>query len=186
MRELVNKMRVSTGGFFYKLLGVIRFLLIYLFYISKKIAPIGIIGRGNLLYFKGDIRIGRRLITGKNVDLISEGILDIGENVSIGDYSRVVSKDRIKIGSNVMLARFVSILDHDHDYTVINKEIKFDGYTTNSIEIGDNVWIGDKVTILKGIKIGSNVIIAANSVVTKSIPDNCIVAGIPAVIKRSI
>ncbi|MCS6095023.1 acyltransferase [Shewanella baltica] len=179
-------MRLSNGGFIYKSFGVARFFLIYLYYITKNISWLGLIGKGNLIAFNGNVFIGKKLITGKNVDIISDGELYIGRNVSIGDYSRIVSKFSIKIGSNVMLARFVSILDHDHGYTLEDSNMKFDGYTTDSIEIGDNVWIGDKVTILKGVKIGSNVIVAANSVVTKSIPSNCIVAGTPAVIKRVI
>lgn len=49
------------------------------------------------------------------------------------------------------------------------------------VMIGNDVWIGGNVTILPGVTIGNNVIIAAGAVVTKDIPDNCIVGGIPAV-----
>ena len=62
-------------------------------------------------------------------------------------------------------------------------------YTTQSkgeVEIGNNVWIGDKATILAGVVIGDNVIVAANSVVTKSVPSNTIVAGSPAKIIKQL
>lgn len=55
-----------------------------------------------------------------------------------------------------------------------------------AIVIGNNVWLGDKVTVLSGVRIGNNVTVAANSVVTKDVPDNCIVAGIPARIIKVI
>ena len=51
--------------------------------------------------------------------------------------------------------------------------------------IGDNVWIGDKVTILSGVRIGNGVVVAANSVVTKDVPEYCVVAGNPARVIRS-
>ena len=51
---------------------------------------------------------------------------------------------------------------------------------TSSIEIGNNVWIGAKVTVTKGVKIGNNSVIGANSVVTKNVPANTIVGGIPS------
>lgn len=54
-----------------------------------------------------------------------------------------------------------------------------------SVVIGNNVWIGDKVTILAGVRIGDGVIVAANSVVTKDIPDYCVVGGNPARILKS-
>jgi acetyltransferase-like isoleucine patch superfamily enzyme len=59
-------------------------------------------------------------------------------------------------------------------------------YTKGPVEIGNNVWIGDKATILPGVTIGDNCIVAANAVVTKSIPENSIVAGNPAKVIKTI
>ena len=53
-------------------------------------------------------------------------------------------------------------------------------YIVGGGKIGRNVWIGDKATILPDVSIGNNCIIGANSVVTKSFPDNCVIAGNPA------
>ena len=55
---------------------------------------------------------------------------------------------------------------------------------TSEIVIGDNVWIGARATILKGVTIGDGAVIASNSVVTKDVPAKCLVGGNPAVIKK--
>ena len=52
--------------------------------------------------------------------------------------------------------------------------------------IGDDVWIGGNCTILPGVTIGSNVIVAAGAVVTKDVPDNCVVAGVPARVVKAL
>ena len=59
-------------------------------------------------------------------------------------------------------------------------------YNTKPVVIGSNVWISDKVTITKGVKICDNVVIGANSVVTKDIPSNSLAVGVPAKVIRVI
>nr|WP_324248840.1 DapH/DapD/GlmU-related protein [Streptococcus macedonicus] len=54
------------------------------------------------------------------------------------------------------------------------------------VTIGNDVWIGGNVTILPGVTIGNNVVVAAGAVVTKDIPDNCVVAGVPAKMIKTI
>ncbi len=125
------------------------------------------------------VKIGIRAICANQSKIIVYGELLIGKNFSLNNYSRVVAMERITIGNNVTIAQFVSILDHDHGYEFENDNMKLKGYITMPIEIGNNVWIGDKVTILKGVKIGNNVIIGANSLVNKNIDSNCIAAGVP-------
>ena len=62
--------------------------------------------------------------------------------------------------------------------------LKREIFSKGPIRIGDNVWIGDEVTILSGVNIGNNSVIAANSVVTKDVPDDCYALGTPAEIKK--
>lgn len=90
--------------------------------------------------------------------------------------------ERIEIGENVAISHDVTIMDSDAH------EGLWDGYEkTKPIKIGNHVWIGTRVTILKGVTIGDNAIIAAGSVVTKDVPNNTVVAGVPAkVIKTDI
>ena len=81
----------------------------------------------------------------------------------------------ITIGDNVTLAPRVHILAHDGSTS------KHLGYTkVGLVDIGDNTFIGAETTILPNVKIGKNVIIGANSLVSKDIPDNCVYAGNPA------
>jgi len=88
----------------------------------------------------------------------------------------------IFIGENVAISHDVTIMDSDAH------EIISAGYhKTLSVHIGSNVWIGTRVTILKGVTIGDGAVIAAGSVVSKDVPENCLVAGIPAkVVKKNI
>jgi acetyltransferase-like isoleucine patch superfamily enzyme len=130
--------------------------------------------------------IGKRAIIMKYCKIISKGEIKIGSNFCMNKYSRIVSHHQIIIGNNVTIAQFVSILDHDHNYYIQDNQLKLDGYKTASVNIGNNVWIADKVTICKGVTIGDNVIIAANSVINKNVPSNSIYGGVPAKLLKKI
>jgi acetyltransferase-like isoleucine patch superfamily enzyme len=114
----------------------------------------------------------------------------IGDNCIIGEYCHITAVNRIKIGNGLLTGRFVYIGDNAHgglsweeaSIPPVSRKLNSKG----EIIIGSNVWIGDKVTILGGVKIGDNVIIGANSVVTKDIPSNTMVAGVPARIIKSL
>lgn len=139
-----------------------------------------------IIHSKAKITLGKKVILNSNAIIESYKQINIGNNFYLNKYSRIVSKESIIIGDNVTIAQFVSILDHDHDYYLINNTLKLSDYKTSPVVIGNNVWISDKVTICKGVTIGDNVIIGANSVVTKDIPSNCIVAGVPAHVIKNI
>ena len=162
------------------------FLRAYIFkslnLINFKFSKFVIIGNKSGFYSKnsGKIHVGEKSFFFDNVEVQSRGLLKIGNNVHVNNYSRIVALEKITIGNNVTIAQFVSILDHDHKFEVINDQLVLDGYKTSPINIGNNVWISDKVTILKGVCIGDNVVIAANSVVNKNIPSNSIFGGVPA------
>lgn len=110
--------------------------------------------------------------------------IKIGNNVSMGDFCHIGAIDQVTIGDDVLFGSFVYITDHNHGGTDIAelgisprlRQLQSKG----PVKIGNNVWIGDKVTILPGVTIGNNAIIAANAVVTKSVAENSVVGGIPA------
>lgn len=108
----------------------------------------------------------------------------IGEKCKIGAYNHISSTNRIVIGDGFLSGKWVTILDNNHGDSSIEqlKMSPSDRPMTSkgSVIIGKNVWVGDKSTILPGVTIGEGTVIAANSVVTKSIPPYSIVAGIPA------
>lgn len=114
----------------------------------------------------------------------------IGKECNFGDYLHLTCINKITIGDNVLTGRWVTISDNGHGETDFESlqvpPIKRQLSCKGSIEIGKNVWIGDKVTVLSGVKIGDGAVIAANAVVTKNVPSYTIMAGNPAkIIKRN-
>lgn len=93
--------------------------------------------------------------------------------------------NQITIGNNVTFGRDVKIIDSDfHCIRDSQKEVI---NPSMPVIIGDNVWLGQSATVLKGVTIGNGAIVAANAVVTKDVPAGCIVAGNPAkVIKENV
>lgn len=116
--------------------------------------------------------------------------INIGNNCCFGAYNHITSIDNITIGDNLLTGKWVTITDNSHgDSTYDLMQIhpsKRPLTSKGPILIGDNVWIGEKATILPGVKIGDGAIIAANAVVTKDVPSYSVVAGIPAkVVKQN-
>lgn len=113
----------------------------------------------------------------------------IGNGCSIGDYSHISAINRISIGNNVLTGKFILISDNSHG-NFSEEELRVSPakrplYSKGPIVIEDNVWIGEKATILANVTIGFGSIIGAGAVVTKSIPPYCIAAGNPArIIKK--
>src|SRR3989344_410476 len=106
-----------------------------------------------------------------------DSIIDIGSNCTLyGTSFRCVK--RIKVGNDVVFASGCKVVDHDHFFEVERRGIS--SFPAKEIIIGNNVWCGFNVIILKGVKIGDNSIIGAGSVVTKDIPANVIAADIVA------
>ena len=115
----------------------------------------------------------------------------IGVNFSHGDvhiYGKVMWGTEpwiITLGKNVHITDGVKFITHDGGVLLFRKDIP-DLEITKPIIIGNDVYIGNNVILLPGIKIGSKVVIGAGAVVTKDIPDNSVVAGVPArIIKTS-
>ena len=110
--------------------------------------------------------------------------ISIGDNVSIGDYSHITAIDRIIIKSGVLTGQFVTITDNSHglsDFTDTDTAPTFRKLSSKGpILIEENVWIGEKASIMPGVNIGRGSVVAANAVVTKDVPPNTLVAGVPA------
>ena len=116
--------------------------------------------------------------------------ISIGNNCFFGEFCHITAVNSITIGDGLLTGHFVYIGDNSHggfsweeaDVPPVKRRLQSKG----PIRIGNNVWIGDKVTILGGVSIGDNVIIAANSVVLTDVPSNSVVAGAPAEIKKRL
>jgi acetyltransferase-like isoleucine patch superfamily enzyme len=107
------------------------------------------------------------------------GTLILGENSYVGSYSVIGVNNRIEIGNNVMIANAVSIRDTDHNFENLNINMLEQGMQTAPVYIEDDVWLGHEVVITKGVTVHSGAIVAANAVVTKDVPENTIVGGVP-------
>lgn len=105
-------------------------------------------------------------------------------DVVIGDYTRIGMHNTIIgpvcIGSHVNLAQGITVTALNHNFEDKEKRIDEQGITTKPIIIGDDVWIGANAVILPGVTIGKHCVVAAGAVVTKDVPDNTIVGGVPA------
>lgn len=116
--------------------------------------------------------------------------ITIGSHCCIGEYNHITACNKITIGDGLLTGRFVYIGDNAHgglsleeaSVPPFSRRLKSKG----EVKIGNNVWIGDKATILAGVTIGDNVIIAANAVVTKDILSNTVVAGVPARVVKTL
>jgi acetyltransferase-like isoleucine patch superfamily enzyme len=145
------------------------------------------------------ITFGRGFTTGRGVriealpkSLHSPPCIEIGENVQINDYVHIAAALSVKIGSGTLIASKVFISDHNHG--TYGNDPSSDAPTTppacrplstSAVVIEDDVWIGESVCVLPGVRIGRGSVIGASSVVTRSIPSFCIAVGSPArVIKR--
>lgn len=110
--------------------------------------------------------------------------LIIGNGCQIGDGNHITAINSIRIGNNLLTGSNVLISDNSHGESIVDmlnispKDRPL--FSKGKVVIGDNVWLCNNVCILSNVSIGNGVIVAANSVVTHDIPDNCVVAGIPA------
>lgn len=175
-------MKLFKSSYIDKTLALFRWLLLKIIrFKTIKTSGVFYIGKFCQIFTnkKSRIKIGLKSHIADYVELQSRGTLLIGKNFNINKYSRVIAFEEIIIGDNVTLAQFVTILDHDHDYICKQEQLVLNGYKTRPINIGNNVWVGDKTTILKGVNIGNNVVVGANTLVNKDVPSNCIVAGNP-------
>ena len=114
------------------------------------------------------------------------GKLILEEYAQINAHCFLLNFDTISIGKNSTLAYQVMVLTSANPNSPYNRLSELYPPTHAPVVIGDNVWVGARAVILPGVKIGNNVVVAAGSVITKDIPDNCLVAGVPAVVKKRI
>ena len=106
-------------------------------------------------------------------------IVEIGENTYINNSATIISEGaKISIGKDCLIGPNFTCFDSD--FHRIEPHLRLTAPTPKSVTIGDNVFIGASVTILKGVSIGKNCVVGGGSVVTKSFPDNCVIVGSPA------
>lgn len=131
--------------------------------------------------FGNNVGIGAfsRIIISTSLNNIGE-FINIGDNVGIGEYAYLGGAGGLAIGCDTIVGQYFSCHAENHNYEIPGKLIRHQGVSRKGIRIGDNCWIGSKVTVLDGVQIGNGCVVAAGAVVTKSFPDNSVIGGVPA------
>ena len=161
---------------------VIQYLFYYIYVILK-------ISYNRIVYdkYRQKYNIDRTFrFNGSGIILNGNGTINIGENTYIGENSSIQAVEGmiVEIGKNCAISHNVRIYTSNYDANEIIYENTKTRTKSGSVYIGDNCWIGANVLITEGLTVGANVVIGANSVVTKDIPANCVVGGVPAKIIR--
>jgi maltose O-acetyltransferase len=142
-----------------------------------------VIGSNNMLGYGPAPRLGNGEILLQPRD--HNARILIGDNNSLSNNVSLVAMGAITIGSHCLIGDQVCIFDCDFHEISPTQRLSGVG-PIKPVLIGDNVWIGSRVMVLKGVTIGENSVVAAMSVVTKSIPPNSLAAGNPAKVIRSV
>lgn len=106
--------------------------------------------------------------------------IKIGNNVGIGEFAYLGGAGGLDIGDNCIVGQYLSCHPENHIFSDKHELIRDQGTVRKGIIIGENCWIGSKVTILDGVVIGAHSVISAGAVVTKSMPEYSIIGGVPA------
>ena len=113
-----------------------------------------------------------------------EGLVEIGAKTVIGQECTISAYRRVRIGEQCVIADRAMFIDFDHGVVEVERSIREQGIYMRDVEVGSNVWIGYGACVLRGVRVGDNSIVGTNSVVTKDVPANAVVAGIPARVIR--
>jgi carbonic anhydrase/acetyltransferase-like protein (isoleucine patch superfamily) len=158
-------------------------------------------GRGSIMAFppgsvfgESAIEVGEDTLIGQLVTM-SAGIvpgqeffgltvLRVGDRCVIGRGSHIVAHECVEIGDDVWTGPYVYITDQNHGYADPDTPIGLQFPVNRPVSIGAGSWLGAGAIILPGASIGRNVVVAAGSVVRGTVPDRCVVAGVPARIIR--
>jgi acetyltransferase-like isoleucine patch superfamily enzyme len=113
-----------------------------------------------------------------------EGSVSIGAKSVLGQECTISSYKHVSIGRECIVADRVMLIDFDHGMVEVERPIRNQGIYMREVTVGHNVWIGYGACILRGVTVGNNCVIGTSSVVTKDVPDNAVVGGVPARVIR--
>ena len=145
------------------------------------------LGRGLELQVAKGARIdfGRFVWIGDGTKIrCHEGVVEVGQKTVMGQECTISAYQRVRIGEQCVIADRAMFIDFDHGVVEVERPIRQQGIYKRDVEVGSNVWIGYGACILRGVRVGDNAIVGTNSVVTKDVPANAVVAGIPAKVIR--
>jgi acetyltransferase-like isoleucine patch superfamily enzyme len=131
------------------------------------------------------LRLGRWSWVGHGTKIrVHEGTVEIGAKTVLGQECTISAFQHISIGCECIVADRVMLIDFDHGVVEVERPIRLQGIYKRDVNVGHNNWIGYGACFLRGVTVGDNCVIGANSVVTKDVPSNAVVAGAPARLLR--
>jgi acetyltransferase-like isoleucine patch superfamily enzyme len=132
------------------------------------------------------LRFGRFTWIGDGTKIrCHEGEVAIGEKTVLGQDCTISAYKRVRIGEQCVVADRAMFIDFDHNVTEVERPIRLQGIYKRDVEVGSNVWIGYGACVLRGVRVGDNAIVGSNSVVTRDVPANAVVGGVPARVLRT-
>jgi acetyltransferase-like isoleucine patch superfamily enzyme len=134
---------------------------------------------------KGRIELGRWSWIGHGSKLRAhEGLISIGAKTVMGQECTISAFQHVSIGRECVIADRVMFIDFDHGMVEVDRPVRLQGIYKRDVRVGNNVWIGYGACILRGVTVGDNAVIGTNAVVTRDVPDNAVVGGVPARVIR--
>lgn len=113
-----------------------------------------------------------------------EGEVRLGAKSVLGQECTVSAFQHVSIGRECVIADRVMLIDFDHGVVDVERPIRLQGIYKRDVTVGHNCWIGYGACILRGVTVGNNAVVGTSAVVTKDVPDNAVVGGVPARVIR--
>jgi len=134
---------------------------------------------------RGTIRFGRFVWVGDGTKIrCHEGEVVIGQKTVLGQECTISAYRHVRIGEQCVIADRAMFIDFDHGVVEVERPIRQQGIYMRDVDVGSNVWIGYGACVLRGTRVGDNSIVGTNAVVTKDVPANAVVGGVPARVLR--
>jgi len=114
-----------------------------------------------------------------------EGRVSVGAKTVMGQECTISAYQHVSIGRECVIADRVMLIDFDHGSVEVERPIRLQGIYKRDVEVGHNVWVGYGACILRGVTVGDNAIVGTNAVVTRDVPENAVVGGVPARVLRT-
>ncbi len=131
------------------------------------------------------IEIGAHVFLGRGTILsCKDGDIRLGDHANLGFHCEIFSGSSVTVGHHGLFAAQAYLVGGGHDFQDPSLAVIDQPRTSKGIALGDNVWLGTGAKVLDGVRIGSDVVVGANAVVTSDLPDGAVAAGVPARVLR--
>jgi acetyltransferase-like isoleucine patch superfamily enzyme len=115
---------------------------------------------------------------------VHEGEFSLGAKSVMGQECTISAYQHVSIGRECIIADRVMMIDFDHGMVEVERPIREQGIYKRDVHVGHNVWIGYGACLLRGVSVGDNAVVGTSAVVTTNVPENAVVAGVPARLLR--